>query len=168
MSPSVVGSGVPHPTIVFINGIPLGSEYTQQPQPFQQDIDRRIDIPVVPCSTDWANPHPDSQVLHVGVLAPAAAAQLTAGEECADLHDLFVLPGSLILQLPAELTPGGIRYGLCQGVIFHHSLDVEAFHADDVVVPDQLGGQLVEIVIPLICDLLMEPSLLRLPLQRPS
>ena len=87
----------------------------------------------------------------------AAAAQLTAGEVCANLHDPLMLPGSLILQLPAELTPGGIRYGLCQGVVFHHPLDVEAFYADDVVVPDQLGGQFVEVVIPLVCDLLMEP-----------
>lgn len=93
-------------------------------------------------STGRANPYPDSQIFHVGVPMSTAAAQLAADEGCTD--DLFMLPVCLILQLPEELTPEGIRYGLCPIVISYHSSNVEAFHADDVIVLDQLDDQLVD------------------------
>ena len=95
MSPSVYGFGCAPPYQSI--GILSGSEYTQQPQPFHQNIDRRVDIPVVLCSAGWADPYPDAQIFHIRVLMPAAAAHLAAGEKCADLHDLLVLPSGLIL-----------------------------------------------------------------------
>ena len=108
------------------------------------------------CSAHGAGPLPDREVFRIRVLVPAAAAQLATGEECANLNDLFVLPSRLILQLPAELAPGGICDGLGQGMVSHHPLNIEALYTDDVIVPDQLSGQFMEVVIPLVRNLLMQ------------
>ena len=112
------------------------------------------------CPTHRTGPLPDREVFHARVLVPAAAAQLATGEECANLNDLLVLPSRLILQLPAELAPGGICDGLGQGMVSHHPLNIETLYTNDVIVSDQLGCQIMEIVIPLAENFLMEPGYL--------
>ena len=145
-----------HLWAMFLSGDCCG----QQSQPFNQNIGRRIAVPVVVCPTHRTGPLPEREVFHARVLVPAAAAQLATGEECANLNDLLVLPSRLILQLPAELAPGGICDGLGQGMVSHHPLNIEALYTDDVIVPDQLGCQIMEIVIPLVENFLMEPGYL--------
>ena len=164
--PKRIGSGMPYPTkawpvdhlwAMFLSGDCCG----QQSQPFNQNIGRRIAVPVVVCPTHRTGPLPDREVFRIRVLVPAAAAQLATGEECANLNDLLVLPSRLILQLPAELAPGSICDGLGQGMVSHHPLNIEALYTDDVIVPDQLSGQFMEVVIPLIGYLLMQSGHLK-------
>ena len=66
-----------------------------------------------------------------------------------------MLPGGLVLELTGQLTPRGISDGLGQLVVFEHAAHIEALHADDVIVPDQLGGELVQVVLPAVGDVLM-------------
>ena len=142
--PKRIGSGMPYPTkawpmnhlwAIFLSVDCCG----QQSQPFNQNIGRRIAVPVVVCPTRRTGPLPDREVFRIRVLVPAAAAQLATGEECANLNDLLVLPSRLILQLPAELAPGGICDGLGQGMVSHHPLNIEALYTDDVISNGILG-----------------------------
>ena len=68
---------------------------------------------------------------------------------------------SLRVSSPQEASANG----LSQLVVFEHTPYIEALHADDIAVPDQLGGELLQVVLPAVGDVLMllgqtEPSLL--------
>ena len=69
-----------------------------------------------------------------------------------------MLPGSLVLELAGQFTPRGVGNGLGQLVIFEHAAHIEALHADDIVVPDQLCGELMQVVLPAVGDVLMLPG----------
>ena len=116
-------------------------------------------------SAAGAHPLPYREVFDLRVLVPTAAAQLAAGEEGTYLHQSLVLPRCLVLELAGQFTPGGVGYCLGQLVIFEHAPYIEALHADDIVVPDQLGGELLQVILPAVGDVLMlfgqtEPRLL--------
>ena len=165
MSPSVIGSGMPYPTkewlIDYLWAIFLsGGSRCQQSHPLGQNIGRRITIPVVMRSAHRAGPLPDREVFHIRVLVPAVTAQLAAWKECANLNNLLVLPSRFIFQLSAELAPRSICDGLGQGMVSHHPLNIETLYTNDVIVSDQLGCQIMEIVIPLVENFLMEPGYL--------
>ena len=108
----------------------------------------------MPVAALGADPLPERQVLGLRILVSTAAAQLAAGVESPHLYQLL-LPGGLVAQLPGQLTPGGIGNHLGQLVVGHHALDIEALYADDVIGPDQLSGQLVQIILPAVGDILM-------------
>ena len=109
----------------------------------------------MPAAALGAGPFPERQVLSLRILVAAAAAQLAAGVESSNLNQLLMLPGRLVLQLPGQLSPGGIRDRLGQLVVGHHALDIEALHTEDVIFPDQLSGQFVKMVLPAVSDVLM-------------
>ena len=138
----------------------LGGNHCQQSQPLGQNIGRRITIPVVMCSAHGAGPLSDREVFYIRVLVPAATAQLAARKEYTNLNKLLVLPSGLIFQLSAELAPRSICDGLGQGMVSHHPLNIETLYTNDVIVSDQLGCQIMEIVIPLVENFLMEPGYL--------
>ena len=138
--------------------VPLENYYLstgQQSQPFPQDVLGGVDIPVMPVAALWACPLSERQVLSLRILVAAVAAQLAAGVESANLNQLLMLPGSLVLQLPGQLTPGGIGNRLGQLMVDHHAFYIEALHADDIIGPDQLSGQLMQVVLPAVGDVLM-------------
>ena len=66
-----------------------------------------------------------------------------------------MLPGSLVLELAGQFTPRGVGNGLGQLVIFEHAPYIETLHADDIVVPDHLCGELMQVVLPAVGDVLM-------------
>lgn len=102
-----------------------------------------------------AGPLPNREVFDLLVLVPTAAAQLAAGEEGPYLHQGLMLPGRLVLELAGQLTPRGVSNGLGQLVIFEHAAYIETLHADDIVVPDQLCGELMQVVLPAVGNVLM-------------
>ena len=93
--------------------------------------------------TSRTSPASDREVLYRRIPPATAAAQLTAGEECPYLRNLFVLPGRSVLQLPAKLAPGGISDCFREVVVFQHAGNIEALNTDDVIFSDQVSCQLV-------------------------
>ena len=120
-----------------------------------QDVLGGVDIPVMPVAALWACPLPERQVLGLCILIAAVVAQLAAGVESAHLNQLLMLPGSLVFQLPDQLSPRGVGNRLGQFMVGHHAFYMEAFHADDIISPDQLNGQLMQVVLPAVGDVLM-------------
>ena len=43
-------------------------------------------------------------------------------------------------------------------MFFEHSLDVQIFHTDDIVIPDYRSRQLLEVVLPLVAQFFMGDS----------
>ena len=79
-----------------------------------QDVLGGVDIPVMPVAALWACPLPERQVLGLCILIAAVVAQLAAGVESAHLNQLLMLPGSLVFQLPDQLSPRGVGNRLGQ------------------------------------------------------
>ena len=100
-------------------------------------------------------PLPNREVFDLLVLVPTAAAQLAAWEESPNLYQHFVLPGSLVLELAGQFSPRGVSDGLGQFVVLEHAANIEALHANDVVVSDQLCGELMQVVLPAVGNILM-------------
>lgn len=127
----------------------------QQAQSFIQDVFRGVDVPVVDSSAVRASPLPGSQVLGSGPLSTADGAELAGREEAVYGDHLFPVPRRLILQLPPELAPGGIQDRPGQLVVLDHVLRSQVLNADQIVVPDKLGRQLVEHILPLIGNMFL-------------
>ena len=127
----------------------------QEAQSLIQNVLCGVDVPIMGSATGGASPLPDCQILSFSAPVSTAAAQLAAGVESPHLNQLFMLPGSLVLQLPGQLSPGGICDRLGKLMVGHHAFDIEAFHAEDVILPDQLSGQFVQIVLPAVGNVLM-------------
>lgn len=136
----------------------------QAPKSFFQDILRCVNISVVNSPTLRADPLSHREIFHLWILGSTAGTDLGGCKEPIDLYDLFSIPLSLVFQLSNELTPGDIRDLLRQLMIPHHVLDAKILHADDVVISDQLSGEFMQGVHPLIMDLLMETSYLQFSL----
>lgn len=66
-----------------------------------------------------------------------------------------MLPGSLVLELAGQFSPRGVSDGLGQFVVLEHASYIEALHADDVVVLDQLGGKFLQVILPAVGYVLM-------------
>lgn len=103
-----------------------------------------------------AGPLADREVFCAGPLFPAGGAQLAGRVEAVNHDDLFAIPGSLVLQLATELAPRCIADRLGQLMVLDHVFRGQVLDADDVVLADQLGGQLVLHVQPLVSDALMD------------
>ena len=108
-----VTSGVPHRTIQALS---------QQPQAFIEDIDSRVNIPIMERTTHRTNPFTNAQVFDLGVLISTVMTKLTTGIELAHGNGLFPIPFSLIQELPAQLAKRGVTKTFGQLMIFHHIL----------------------------------------------
>ena len=106
-------------------------------------------------SAHGAGPMSYAEVFDLFVLKSTISAGLAAGEESRDLHNYSASPCGFVFQLPAEFTPGSIRNTFCQMVVPQHSLHIEVFHTDDLVLIHQCGGQLVKHIIAAVAHLLM-------------
>ena len=71
-------------------------------------------------------------------------AQFRRGEEPVNDHEAPPVPGGLVFQLPAELSPAGVADALREAMVFDHVSDGEVFDGDQVVAADQVGAGLVE------------------------
>ena len=132
------------------------------------DIDGGVDIPVVSSTAMRAYPRAHGKVLHLRVLFSAARANLTRRKELPDSDDYLCVALRLIGELPEEFTPCGVPDAHCQLMIFHHILGREAFHADDVILPHNLGRELLLVVPSHVSDMLLktgnpQASLLTIP-----
>ena len=66
----------------------------QHPQPFVQNIDGGVYVPVMFRPTSWTGPFPDTQVFRAVILIPANGALLGRGEPPVHLHQpTAVFPG---------------------------------------------------------------------------
>ena len=96
-----------------------------------------------------------AEVFDLFVLKSTISAGLAAGEEGRNLHYHSASPCRFVFQLPEEFTPSGIRNTFCQMVVPQHSLHIEVFHTNDLVLIHQRGGQLMKHVIAAIAHLLI-------------
>ena len=112
-------------------------------------------------STYWAVPLPDTQVLDRGIYMTANAARLAAGVEPVHRYQGLAVPAALVLQLTDQFTPAGIHDGFGHVMILHHVLRGQILHTDDIVAPDKARGQLVEVIKPLVGNVLLETCYLQ-------
>ena len=127
----------------------------QQAQTFFQDVFCGVYVPVVDSAAYRTDPFPDRQVFCTGPLSATARAKLRGREESVNSDHLFPVPYRLVLQLPPELTPGSIGNRPRQPVILHHIGWGQIFNRYQVIVPYKAGGQLVQHIVPLICNMLL-------------
>ena len=107
-----------------------------------------------------ALPFSDLQVFDQWILAPTATAGLRTWIECRNPDDSTSIPLSLILQHIEELRPGHAGDGFREMSVAEHSLDVEVFDANRLVLTNQLRRLLLKEIVPLINDSLMDSSYL--------
>jgi len=89
---------------------------------------------------------------------PTIKAAFGTGIPLVDSHDSAPIPGCFVLQLADQLAPAHVADGFGKHVIFQHPFHVEAFHTQHLVFVDQACGQLVEEVLPPICNAGMDAS----------
>ena len=130
----------------------------QQAQTFLQDVLCGVAVSVVYRAADRAGPLPDSQVLCVGPLCAADRAELGGREETVYCDHLFPVLCGLVLQLPLELPPARVRNRSGQFMVLDHVLWGQVLNTYDVVLPQDLGGQLVQGIVALVGDTLMRPG----------
>src|ERR1700734_440570 len=75
----------------------------------RQDVLRGVNVPVVPGAAGRALPRPGSQG-QLREQVPARGAGLAARVEAVDYDQVPPGPGSLVLELAAELAPATVRY----------------------------------------------------------
>ena len=102
-----------------------------------------------------ADPFPDGQILHFGILEPAGRTGLRAREEPADLHETPAPVGELIPEHADELSPSGVVNRLAQTQGAGHSAHIEVLDADDAVRIGETPRFLMQEVLPAVRDLLV-------------
>lgn len=112
----------------------------------------------MPFTAVWATPFADIKVLDRRVLVTTAVTKLTAREETAHLDDILAIPVCFVPQLTGDFAKGGIRDGLSKVVVCQHTLDVQVLDANHIVITNQFGRDLVNVVKPLVCDALLYQS----------
>lgn len=126
---------------------------SQEAQALIQNIHCGVGIPVMNLAALRADPLPNAEVPDFWILVAAATAKLAAWEACPDFNNSFVLPFRLIFELAGKLAPGAVGNGLGQVMVLHHVADIKTLYADDIVLPNQLRGHLMQVVLPLVGNL---------------
>lgn len=137
------------PTVLWLSCV----LYTE---PFVKDILGGIDISVMLGSAGRTTPLPDGKALDFAVLSTTAGAKLGGREEPVNKDDFLSIPLSLILQLTPDLPKRGIGKALCQVMVLYHALGIKVLYTDDVILPYEGSGHLMDSISPLVRDLLME------------
>src|SRR6266496_2429128 len=75
-----------------------------------------------------------------------------------NLDQSSTVPRSFVFQLPDELTPTNVRDRFGQAVVFDHMLDLQTLDAYDLVFAYDASRELMLIVSPAICNLLVDAS----------
>ena len=88
--------------------------------------------------------------------ASARTTGLATRIEPVNLDDGSTVPLGFVLQLTDQFVPATVGYRSCETMVLHHVLRGERFHADDLVLVNQLSGRLVQMVHPHVLNLLVD------------
>ena len=113
----------------------------------EEDIDCRVDVPIMPSTTATTAPLSDYEALST-LWAAAHSARGTdlRGKSLVNLDVLSPVPDGLIADLRSKLRPAGIEYGLGQAGA-GQSRGIDITDADASVLAHQPRGQLVQEVL---------------------
>ena len=103
-----------------------------------------------------ASPFPDGQTLRFGIAIAAGVTKLTGRIEGINRLYFLSVPSRFVLQLSAKLIERHIGQGSRQLVILHHTLGFQVFNANHIVVANQIRCSLLQVVLPLIGDMLFK------------
>ena len=174
-------TGCPVPSYISSTGIGTIGAYGKT---CRTNVLRRVDVPVVPGTAGRARPVPRLQT-QVRKQAPARRAGLAGGVPAVDHDQAPAVPGRLVLQLAAELTPARVMDRLVQPGLgcrpvrqvgawpirvrpgrgsAGHVADGQVFDHEHVMAADQPGAGAVQEISPGRADFPVRAGHLRLRL----
>lgn len=146
--PKRMGSGVSRPTVCITYANRRGPSFKM--------------FFVAITSRSWTAPHTGQIDNRYKFLCPkplsaaGRTTELVGWKKTINFDRLFLMPRHLVLQLPPELIPGSVRDRPGQLVILHHAGLCEILHRNQVIIPYKVGGQLMQDVSPLVCNMLLQ------------
>src|SRR6185437_3560505 len=121
-----------------------------------EEIDRRVDVPVMPSTTSATAPLSDYEALST-LWAAACTARGTdlRGKSLVNLDVLGPMPCGFVVELGSKLRPAGIEYGLGQAGP-GQSAGIDIADADAPILAHESLGQLVQEMLAAVRDLRMD------------
>lgn len=124
---------------------------------FVQDIDCRVDIPVVDGSANGTLPLTDGQRQFIQNISTTVTS-LAGREEAIHLMDVGAIPITFVFEHPSKRSPTRRSNGFCQPVVLDHATHVQVLHANQSVITNKLRAEFLQEIPTLIGDLFVLTS----------
>ena len=136
----------------------MGIGLSEDAKPLAKDIDSGVVVSVVGSPAVWASPLSHLEVLNRRISVAADRTSLAGREEPVYRNQGATIPLGLVGELSAELAPSSVHDGLRQLMAFNHITGHQVLDTDDIILPNDICGQLMQHIPTLIGDVLIQPG----------